>query len=383
MSKEHLIKENNKFSMELYEKLKRTESNLFFSPFSIFTALAMIYAGARGLTESQMKETLHITLDQTRFHSEYKKLLGMFQREGDSEIHLANLIAIQEDYKLLEKYLWIIDDNYNGTTMQLNFKESADSCAKINTWVAKQTRDKIKDIIESVDEKMGLVIANAIYFKGTWEKLFKEKDTKNEPFTLSSGEEIEVSMMYQKKKFRFIEEESFQVLEMLYKGTRIFGTLERISMVIFLPRKADGLAELEDSLTIDDIINYISKLQNDWEKEIKIYIPKFKFESKYRLSGVLSSLGMTNAFTDQADFSGISEDPPEKISQIVHKAFVDVNERGTEAAAATAVAVLGASLMKPKIPEFRADHPFLFFLIDTQTKTILFIGRVINPLFKF
>jgi serpin B len=249
--------------------------------------------------------------------------------------------------------------------------------------VAKQTRDKIKDIIESVDEKMGLVIANAIYFKGTWEKLFKEYDTKNEPFTLSSGEEIEVSMMYQKKKFCFIEEESFQVLEMLYKGTRIFGTLERISMVIFLPRKADGLAELEDSLTIDDIINYISKLQNDWEKEIKIYIPKFKFESKYRLSGVLSSLGMTNAFTDQADFSGISEDPPEKISQIVHKAFVDVNERGTEAAAATAVAVLGASLMKPKIPEFRADHPFLFFLIDTQTKTILFIGRVINPLFKF
>ena len=380
MSEEKIIKANNSFSMDLYAKLKKLEGNLFFSPFSIFTALAMVYAGARGLTESQIKEMLHITLDQTRFHSEYKKLLRIFQREGDSEIHLANLLAIQEDYKLLEKYTWTIDDNYNGTTMKLNFKESANSCAKINSWVAKQTRDKIKDIIESVDEKMGIVIANAIYFKGTWEILFKEKDTKDEPFTLTSGEKIEVPLMYLKKAYRFIEEDKFQLLEMLYKGTRVFGTLERISMVIFLPRKMDGLVELEDSLTIDDIMNVISKLQNEWEKEIKIYIPKFKFESKYRLSGVLSSLGMTSAFTDQADFSGISEDPPEKISKIVHKAFVDVNERGTEAAAATALAVLGAAVgMKPKVPEFRADHPFLFFLIDTQTRMILFVGRVMNP----
>ena len=381
MDEDKLIEATNTFSIELYNKLKEPTKNLFFSPFSIYTVLAMVYAGARGSTEKQMRDILNINLEQNRFQSEFKKLLRIFYDGKGSELNLANLVCIQEDYSVLEKFLWIIDDIYNGAIWELDFNAVKESCAKINAWVAEKTQGKILNILDSIDENMGIIVVNAIYFKGAWEYPFKERLTEDDSFTLSSGEKISVPMMHQTDKFRFLEEDGFKILEMPYKGERVFGTYERISMVIFLPDKNDGLEELENLLTYNTIMNQLSKLQKLWERKIKIIFPKFKFETKYELLKPLYDLGLVDAFSDNADFSGIAKDPPESISRIIHKAFVDVNERGTEAAAVTALRILGGSLgpiQKP--PEFRADHPFLFFLIDSKTKTILFIGKLTNPL---
>ncbi len=379
MEEEKIIKGNNKFSIDIFQAMKTPEENLFFSPLSIYTLLSMVFAGARGLTETQIKTVLHIKLDQIRLHLEFKKLLRVFQRDTGSELSMANLLCIHENYQLLEKYLWIIEDNYGGAIWKLDFNDIPKTCSKINAWVAEHTQGKIKDVIHSLKEDIGLVLVNAIYFKGTWENLFKEKDTEDENFTLLSGEKILVPMMHQKKKFRWLTEDGYQILEMPYKGIRVFGSLERISMIIFLPEKEDGIEDMEKSLTNEKIESYLEKLHNLWEREIDVIFPKFKIETKYELKKILYNLGMTSAFSDGANFSGMAEDPPKYISQIIHKAFVEVNERGTEAAAVTALRMLGATLDKTKPPEFRADHPFIFLLIDSYTRAILFIGRVMNP----
>jgi len=377
---DQIVKGNNKFSIDIFQAMKIPEENLFFSPLSIYTLLSMVFAGARGLTETQIKTVLHIKLDQVRFHSEYKKLLSVFQRDTGSELSMANLLCVHKKYQLLEKYLWIVEDTYGGTIWNLDFNAIPETCLKINTWVAEHTQGKIKNVIHTLKEDDGFVLVNAIYFKGTWENLFKEKDTKEENFTLLSGDKILVQMMHQKEKFRWINEDGFQILEMPYKGIRIFGTLEHISMIIFLPEKKDGIEDLENSLTNEKIENYLEKLHKIWEKEINVYFPKFKIEKGYELKKILHNLGMTSAFSEGANFSKIAEDPPKYISQIIHKAFVEVNERGTEAAAVTALRVLGSAIgPTAKPPDFRADHPFIFLLIDSYTRAILFIGRVVNP----
>jgi len=379
MEEDQISESNNKFSIDIFQAIKTPEENLFFSPLSIYMLLSMVFAGAHGLTETQIKSVLHITLDQNRYHSTFKKLLRVFQRDTGSELSMANLLCIHENYKLLEKYLWIVEDNYGGAIWSLDFNAIIDSCSKINAWVAEHTKGKIKEIIHTLEEEAGIVLVNAIYFKGAWEKRFKEKDTKDEDFTLISGDKILVPMMHQKEKFRWLNEEGFQILELPYKGARIFGNFERISMVIFLPENYNGTGEQENTLTHDKINSYLDKLHKVWEREIKVFIPKFKIERKYELLKTLFDLGMTSAFSDGADFSRIAEDPPRYISQIIHKAFVEVNERGTEAAAVTATVMIGGAIGMPKPKEFRADHPFLFFLIDSYTRTILFMGRVMNP----
>ena len=380
MEKEQIIKSNNKFSIDIYHALRTPEENLFFSPLSIYTLLSMVFAGARGLTETQIKTVLYIKLDQIRFHSEYKKLLKVFQRDTSSELSMANLLCIHENYQLLEKFKWIVEDTYGGAIWKLNFNAITETCSKINTWVAEHTQGKIKNVIGTLKEDDGLVLVNAIYFKGSWEKLFKEKDTEEKNFTLLSGDKILVPMMHKKDKYRWLNENGCQILEMPYKGMRIFGSLEQFSMVIFLPEKKDGIEDLEKSLTTEKIKNYLEKLHKIWEKEIDVIFPKFRIETEYKLKKTLYDLGMTSAFSDGGDFSGMSEDPPRYISQIIHKAFVEVNERGTEAAAVTALRMLGAAIgSTKKPPEFRADHPFIFLLIDSNTRTILFIGRVMNP----
>ena len=380
MEVEQINKGIKKFSFDIYHALKTPESNLFFSPLSIYTLLSMVFAGAHGLTEEQIKTVLHIKLEQIRFHSEFKKLLRVFQRDTASELSMANLLCIHEKYQLLEKYLWIVEDTYDGVIWKLDFNAIQETCSRINAWVAEHTQGKIRDVIHTLKEDDGLVLVNTIYFKGTWENLFKEKDTEEEDFTLLSGNQIIVPMMHQKKKFRWLNEEGFQILEMPYKGIRVFGSLEHVSMIVFLPEKNDGIKDLEESLTNEKIETYLEKLHKIWERDIDIIFPKFKIETDYELKKILFDLGMTSAFSDGANFSGIAEESPRYISQIIHKAFVEVNERGTEAAAVTALRMLGAAIgptIKP--PKFRADHPFIFLLIDSYTRTILFIGRVMNP----
>ena len=379
MEEDKIIEGNNKFSIEIFQAINALEENVFLSPLSIYMLLSMVFAGAQGDTETQFKSVLHVTSDQNRYHSAFKKLQSIFQRDTGSELSVANLLCVHENYQLLEKYIWIVEDNYSGVVWNLNFNAIIETCSKINKWVAEQTHDKIKDVIHTIEDAAGLILVNAIYFKGAWEMKFKEKDTRDEDFTLNSGDKIFVPMMHQKGKFRWLNEDEFQILELPYKGVRIFGTFEHTSMVIFLPRNSNGIEKFEKELTSDKLQSYLDKLSKVWDREIEIYIPKFKIEREFELSKTLYALGLTSAFSDGADFSRIAEDPPRYISQIIHKAFVEVNERGTEAAAVTAVVMLGAAMDMPKPEEFRADHPFLFLLIDSYTRLMLFMGKVMNP----
>jgi len=383
LKEEELIKATSTFAIELYSQLRETEKNLFFSPFSIFTALAMVYAGARGSTAKQMEQTLHIPLEQHQFHMTLKKLLRILRSDEsnkDTILSIANLMCVKEGYDLLEKFLWTIEDNYDAPIWKLDFSLDVETCAKINVWVSEQTRGKIKNIIDAIHPEMRIILINAIYFKGEWEKTFDKKYTKDERFTLINGEKLLVPMMHQTNNFSYLEDDQFQILEMPYKGNLIFGTREQVSMVVFLPKRFNSGSELDSLLDIQKIEDYLSRLREQYAQKVKAFFPRFTINLSYTLTKFLSNLGITEAFTTNADFSGISKEPDIFVSDVIHKAFVEVNEKGTEAAAVTALRVVGASIGPRKEPPiFRADHPFLFLIQDSQTKTILFIGKLMNP----
>jgi serpin B len=343
----------------------------------------MVYAGARGSTAKQMEQTLHIPLEQHQFHMTLKKLLRILRSDEsnkDTILSIANLMCVKEGYDLLEKFLWTIEDNYDAPIWKLDFSLDVETCAKINAWVSEQTRGKIKNIIDAIHPEMRIILINAIYFKGEWEKTFDKKYTKDERFTLINGEKLLVPMMHQTNNFSYLEDDQFQILEMPYKGNLIFGTREQVSMVVFLPKRFNSGSELDSLLDIQKIEDYLSRLREQYAQKVKAFFPRFTINLSYTLTKFLSNLGITEAFTTNADFSGISKEPDIFVSDVIHKAFVEVNEKGTEAAAVTALRVVGASIGPRKEPPiFRADHPFLFLIQDSQTKTILFIGKLMNP----
>jgi len=237
--------------------------------------------------------------------------------------------------------------------------------------VEKKTRNKIKNLIPKgvLNRLTRLVLTNAIYFKGNWESQFKKDRTKDGPFTLAGGEKVNVTMMNQTADFNYMETEDFQGLELPYVDNEL-------SMIILLPKRVDGLAEFEKTLTLKNLSQWLAKLR---KRKVIVSVPKFKMTSQFRLAEVLKSMGMTDAFVpDVADFSGMNGKRDLFISAVIHKAYVDVNEEGTEAAAATAV-VVGITSMPARPPVFRADHPFLFLIRDNHSGSILFIGRVTNP----
>ena len=388
-SKQIIAEGNNEFALELYEKLKSSEGNLFFSPYSISTALAMAFAGARGQTESQMAEVLHFPIitkpgtelssklipDRQLFASEFGKIITDLNERGKKgayELTVANALWGQKGYGFLEDFLKLIETNYGGQLNEVNFIGAAETARQtINAWVEKKTNDKIKNLIGKgvLDSMTRLVLTNAIYFKGNWASQFKEDRTKDAPFTLDDGQKIDVPMMNQTTEFGYMETEDFQILEMPYVD-------DELSMIILLPKELDGIHELEKNLTLEDLSQWLAKL---FKREVAVYIPKFKMTSQFSLASVLKSMGMEDAFSQDADFSGINGKRDLFISAVIHKAYVDVNEEGTEAAAATGVAMRLTSIGPSQTPVFRADHPFLFFIRDNNSSSILFIGRVMNP----
>jgi len=386
--KEIVVQGNNEFALALYAKLRRAEGNLFFSPYSISTALAMTYVGARGSTESQMAEVLHFHAaasgtgesaalplsNRRRFASVFGELvkdLNSRGQEGRYKLAVANALWAQKDYGILAEFLELIKTGFDGKLQEVDFVSASETARKtINSWVEEKTNEKIKDLIAKgvLDSMTRLVLTNAVYFKGDWARQFKAERTKDAPFTLADGEKIDVPMMNQVEKFGYMETETFQVLELPYVD-------DGLSMIVLLPRKLDGLGELEQSLTLESLSQSLDKLR---ERELVVSIPKFKMTRQFSLADVLKSMGMQDAFSSRADFSGINGQKNLCISAVIHKAYVDVNEEGTEAAAATAVTMKLTSIAAPS-PLFRADHPFLFLIRDNNSKSILFMGRVMNP----
>lgn len=388
-NKQIIAEGNNEFALELYEKLKSSEGNLFFSPYSISTALTMAFAGARGRTESQMAEVLHFPIitepatelpsklisNRQQFASVFGKIvkdLNERGKKGGYELTVANALWGQRGYGFLEDFLKLIETNYGGQLNEVDFSGATENARQtINAWVEEKTNNKIQNLIGKgvLDSMTRLVLTNAIYFKGNWAVQFKEDKTKDAPFTLADGQKVDIPMMNQIAEFGYMETEKFQALELPYVD-------DELSMIVLLPKELDGIHELEKTLTLEDFSQWLGKL---FKHEVVVSIPKFKMTSQFSLASILKSMGMEDAFSQGADFSGINGKRDLFISAVIHKAYVDVNEEGTEAAAATGVAVRLTSIGPSRIPVFCADHPFLFFIRDNNSSSILFIGRVMNP----
>lgn len=370
---------NSNFAFDLYGKLSndpnatKPKGNLFFSPYSISTALAMTYAGARGETEKQMAATLHFTLPNQHLHSAFgvlQKRLIQDEKSRGYQLLLANALWLQKGEPFLKEFLDLNRNYYEAGLNQLDlFNETEKSRQIINRWVEEKTEEKIKDLIpqNGVNRDTVLVLTNAIYFKGEWKTKFEEKDTKLADFAISEKEKIKVPLMHLKEDFKYYEDEKTRVLELPYKGNEL-------SMLVLLPIETEGIRELENTLT-DEKLNI---LQSKIHKEnVDVYFPKFKITWETVLNNALAILGMPDAFdTRKADFSGISNEDRIWISNVFHKALVEVNEEGTEAAASTAVVLAEYDDIAPV---FRVDHPFIFIIKDNRTGSILFMGRIMNP----
>lgn len=368
-----VVKGNTAFALRLHQELSSTEGNLFFSPYSISSALGMTYAGARNNTEKEMKEALHFPGRREEFFRSFGELqeaLLTVQKAGDIKLSIANAIWAEKSYKFLPGFMDLVEKEYKSKISFADFVGDAEAERNtINSWVAEQTNDKITDIISKgfLDALTRMVLVNAIYFKGDWANQFKEYYTQEQEFYLTAEEKVKAKTMYQRGKFRLAEDADTQALEMLYKGNKL-------SMLVLLPKQNDGISKLEETLTAEKLNGLVTTLRKTM---VEVTFPKFKVETRYDLIPPFKSLGMKDAFAGAADFSGMDGTRNLHISAILHKAFVEADEKGTEAAAATGV---GAAFMSaPLYPSFNADHPFLFFIRDNATGSILFMGRMVNP----
>ncbi len=370
------VEGNTQFAVDLYSKLKDDqEGNLFLSPYSISTALAMTYGGARGNTAKEMADVLHFSSDIEGLFSNLGELETRFediQKKGEVKLSIVNSLWPQVGYPFLEEYLSLIRVHFGVTITPVDYMNATEeSRLKINQWVENKTEDKIKELIRKGDLSVltRLVLVNAIYFKGNWANQFKVERTQPKDFRLLDGGVKQVPMMHQKGNFGYREFDNCKVLELPYEG-------EQLSMFIILPNNPGELPMLENNLSIENLKSWLSPLPI---KEVMVYLPKFKITwGTFELNEPLKDLGIKDAFTSRADFSGMNGRKNLFISKVLHKAFIDVNEEGTEAAAATAVIVNFKGGL-PKLSIFNADHPFLFLIRDNTTGSILFLGRVVDP----
>lgn len=370
---------NSAFAFDLYQAIRSKEGNLFYSPYSISLALAMTYAGAQGMTAQQMADVLHFTLSQTNLHPAFNALdLALASRSQGAKgkddkgfrLNIANSIWGQADYKFLSAFLDALAENYGAGLRLADFKKAPDESRKIiNDWVMEQTEDRIKDLIPegAITPFTRLVLANAIYFNAAWLHPFEEENTIDAPFYLLDGSNIAVPTMRQSEFFGYAEGDGVQALELRYDGNEM-------SMVILLPGSGE-FAACEaglDAATVESILGGLERTN------INLSMPRFKYETTLGLTDTLKEMGMADAFSMSADFSGMDGTRDLFITDVLHKAFVAVDEAGTEAAAATAV-IAGLKAMPAPPLDVKIDRPFIFLIRDIQTGTILFVGRVLNP----
>jgi serpin B len=369
--------DSNAFAFDLHARLRVAESgNLFFSPQSISTALAMTYAGARGDTATEMARTLHFSLPQDRLAAAYGELLAALHGSGAQRpysLSVANRLWGQRGTAFLEPFLTTMRTGYGAEMGLVDFVNEAEAArGEINDWVRKETADKITDLIPPgvLNPATRLVLANAIYFRGDWARQFDKSATKDQPFLVTGDRTVTAPLMFGKIHAGYAAhtDGALKVLELPYKG-------DDVSMLVLLPDAPEGLPVLEAGLTADTYRAWTTDLAR---RDVLVYLPRFSVESRFALAPTLGAMGMPAAFSDWADFSGMDGKRDLFISAVVHKARVDVDERGTEAAAATG-AVMALTAAREEPPAFRADHPFLFVIRHNPTGAILFLGRMVDP----
>jgi len=366
-SLEATVDASNLFAFELYERYSEGDDNVFYSPYSISTALSMTYEGARGLTAEEMQKVFHWSTDPAVRRPGAARAFNVLNG-GDRPyaLHTANALWMQEGYPFKEDYVAVVEDYYGGEPNLIDFGDAAEAADTINGWVEERTRDKIKDLLSPgmlMDAR--LVLTNAIYFKGDWATMFDPELTRQAGFHVAPEETVTVDMMnIIDGRFGYLDTGDAQILELPYEG-------EDLSMVIILPRTGE-IHGFEEGFTLQDYLEWLDMLE---PTRLEVHLPRFKFETKYDIGEDLAEMGMPTAFTGSADFSGMSEGGL-FIGHVVHQAYVDVNEEGTEAAAATGVVMVESA---PILEVFNADHPFMFTIRDRGTGLILFMGRVTDP----
>jgi serine protease inhibitor len=374
-----LVEGNTAFALDLYARLKKQPGNLFFSPYSISTCLSAVYAGARGDTEKQMAQALHLQPSQlSSAMGRLKRELNDIGKENGIELSVADALWTQTGHPFLPDFLKIVENEYQANLKQADFKTDAESArGEINRWISQKTREKIRNLLppKSLDPQTKIVLANAVYFKGAWSRPFEKSATKSLPFHLTPSTEVRAAFMNHIDSVKYMESADFQAIELPYGKPK-----QELAMLALLPRQIDGSGQLESRLNPALLRNLDSQFKS---QSVEIFFPKFKLDSSCSLKNVLSEMGMPAAFTTPAaNFSGIDGTHQLFLSLVFHKAWCDVNEEGTEAAAATVIGALAGSVRReplPPPPVFRADHPFLFMIRDMHTGSLLFIGRVTDP----
>jgi len=372
---------NSAFAFDLYHALCREgDGNLFYSPYSISVALAMTFAGARTETESEMAATLHYRLPQERLHPAFNTLdtaltsQGSGQGEGAFQLNIANAIWGQEGFEFLPAFLDTLAENYGAGLRTVDFAQVEAARRIINGWVSDQTQGKIEELIPEgyLDPLVRLVLTNAIYFNGKWVLPFEKEGTRDGPFTLLDGSEVTVPMMSQTAGFDYAEGDGYQAIELPYRDSNM-------AMLFVLP-EAGRFEEVEATFLAGSVGAIVEDLS---AHQVHLTLPKFSFESEFDLSATLALMGMPSAFRQPgpggADFSGMTGRRDLYISAVLHKAYVAVDEEGTEAAAATAVIMKLTAALPEATVQMTLDHPFLFLIRDRDSGTLLFVGRVLDP----
>jgi serpin B len=369
-----IVDANNKFALDFYSHAKENDKNVFFSPLSIMTAFAIVYEGANDTTADEMQKVFGFPIEEQKRKKEFQSILKGFEDNNliptsEYMLYMANALWIADHFEPKKEYINTAQTYYDSTVEKVDFV-SDQGANTINDWVKKQTQNKINEIIkpEDTNELTALVITNTIYFKGDWVVPFKSYKTQQKDFHINENENVKVEMMHMGKPLlNYVETDLLQMIQLPYKG-------DKVSMLVLLPKDMDGLDTLEKELTVENLTLWRNGLE---EKMTGIYLPKFTTNTEYDLKEKLSQMGIHIAFdSNDADFSGIS-DRHIFIGKAIHKAFVNVDEKGTEAAAATAAM---AEFSSGPSHMFRADHPFVYIIQDDTNGNILFIGKVVNPL---
>ncbi|XP_074432198.1 ovalbumin-related protein X-like [Larus michahellis] len=381
---------NAEFSFDVFKELKvhHANENILYSPLNIIAALAMVYLGARGNTEYQMEKVLHFDkiaglggTIQTKcgksmnIHILFKELLSdITAPKANYSLYIANRLYAEKTRPVLPIYLKCVKKLYRAGLETVNFKTAPNQARQlINSWVESQTNGQIQNFLEpgSVDLHTALVLVNAIYFKGIWKTAFREEDTRELPFSVTKQESRPVQMMCQNSTFKVaaVAAEKMKILELPYASGQL-------SMLVLLPDDISGLEQLEKKISFEKLTEWTSPNMME-KKRVKVYLPRMKIQEKYNLTSVLMALGMTDLFSPLANLSGISSAKMLKISEAIHEAYMEVTEEGTEVGGSAGV--MGDIKHSSESEEFRADHPFLFFVKHNPTNSILFFGKYCSP----
>jgi serpin B len=374
-----LVAGNNAFAFDLFRVIREKGTNLFFSPYSILAGLVLAYAGAQGQTEKSMAEALKFSLPRDRLHQVFNKLDLMLKERGQGargtegagfKLHAVNALWGQKGCKFLSQFLDVLAQNYGAELQILDFiNETEHSRNTINRWITEQTEGRINELIPEgvIDQLTRLILTNAIYFNAAWKYPFNKNSTTDDIFHPLEGADISIPMMKQTKSFRCSEGDNYQAVELPYDG-------QELSLVILLPRSGE-FTIFEDNLNSEFVKEIIKELELN---EVSLTMPKFEYESAFSLKDSLATLGMKTAFGGEADFSGMNGGHDLLIQDVLHKAFISADEDGTTAAAATAV-IMTMKFMPALAKEIKIDRPFIFFIRDIPTNSIIFLGRVLNP----